>query len=317
MLAIILTVLKMIGIIVLVLLGLLLLLLLLFLFVPVRYRAKGIYKEKEIYIQGRATWLLHSVSALAAFEQGQKEAPFYMRLKILGIPVLDSRKPKRDRNKKVKKSKNKKEKDWKEDDVSKEIQTASVNIEEKQEDAIEVQSEASVQVPYYQEEDELEDTIQEKSNYFQKIKIIYLKFVNFFKNIKFTFQKICDTIRKIKSNIKYYLHLLQLDSTKQAFAVCKKQLGCVLKRIVPKKYNIKLHLGFEDPAIMGEILAVWGMLYPFHQGAIDIQPEFEQAVIEGDFYFKGHIRFFTFVRAACICFFDKNIKQLIKHLRKS
>lgn len=152
---------------------------------------------------------------------------------------------------------------------------------------------------------------------FSKIKIIFINFVNFFKNITFTFQKIYGTIIRIKDNIKYYLELLQLDSTKQALSVCRKQLGWIFKKILPKKFRINFHLGFEDPAVMGEVLAVWGMFYPLHQGNINIQPEFDRSVIEGEFTLKGCMSVYVFVRAACILFFDKNIKLLIKHLKRN
>lgn len=328
MLAVLLNILKVIGIIILVVLGIIILLLFMILFIPIRYRAKGAYQEKKAFLQGRVTWFLHSVSVWAEYEYGQ---PFHMRVKILGIPVLDNQKPKRDRNKKNKRTKNNTS-----DNVDAgAIMTASVIEENPDADADDSgprsMEASSVQVPYeeYQNDGEStsegngqnqpaeahDDRSSEKGNCFQKIKAFFLKFVNIFKNIKFTIQKICDTIRKIKDNIKYYLELLQLDSTKQAFAVCKTQSFRVLKKIIPAKYDVKLHLGFADPAVLGEVLAVWGMLYPFHQGAIEIQPEFEQEVMEGSFHFKGRISIFVLVRAGCVCYFDKNIRQLIKHFK--
>ncbi len=99
--------------------------------------------------------------------------------------------------------------------------------------------------------------------------------------------------------------------------MCRKQLGWVFKKILPKKFRINLHLGFEDPAVMGEVLAVWGMFYPLHQGNIDIQPEFDRSVIEGAFSLKGCMSVYVFVKVACILFFDKNIKLLIKHLKRN
>jgi hypothetical protein len=67
---------------------------------------------------------------------------------------------------------------------------------------------------------------------------------------------------------------------------------------------------------MGEVLAVWGMLYPFHMGKIDIRPEFDTAVIEGNFTAKGHICVVSIIKAACILYFDKNIKLLIRRLKR-
>jgi len=77
---------------------------------------------------------------------------------------------------------------------------------------------------------------------------------------------------------------------------------------------VKLHLGFEDPATMGNVLAVWGMAYPFHMGKVDIQPEFDKKIIEGTFWFKGKISFYVFVWTVWLLLTDKNIKQLRKQL---
>jgi hypothetical protein len=67
---------------------------------------------------------------------------------------------------------------------------------------------------------------------------------------------------------------------------------------------------------MGEVLAIWGMLYPLHMGNVDINPEFETAVMEGDFYLKGRICIISILKAACILYFNKNIKLLIKRLKR-
>lgn len=91
----------------------------------------------------------------------------------------------------------------------------------------------------------------------------------------------------------------------------------IAKSLSPQKFQVNLHLGFEDPAVLGEILAVWGMLYPFHQGRIDIVPEFGQTILEGDILLKGKISLFVYLKVALILFFDKNIKQLIKQIKRS
>lgn len=328
MVSILLTVLKIIGIVLLVILGLFVLILLLVLFVPVRYRAKGDYHDTSIAAGMHVTWLLHAASFKADYTSGQA---FHMRLKIFGIPVYDNQKTggKKFRNKKSVSTKNK-------TGSAGEIQAAS--FEDAQEDITEKKetiisendyeadnslswiSDDNVEQNLTADTSELEDFSEKETGIrkiFLKIKTFFINFVNFFKNIKFTFQKICGTIIKIKDNIKYYLELLQLDSTKQAFSVCKEQLAWVFKKVSPKKFRINLHLGFDDPAIMGEVLAVWGMFYPLHQGAIDIQPEFDASVIEGNFSLKGHTSVYVFAKAACVLFFDKNIKLLIKHLKCS
>ncbi len=249
------TVLKIIGIVILVLLGLILFVLLLVLFVPVRYRGSGSYQNGTFMTTLRGSWLLHIVSVMGAYQNGQE---LHLVLRIFGIPFFDTF-----RNKKAKPTK-------------RFLKLFSL----------------------------------------AKIKDFFTKFVNFFKKIKFTFDKVCDTMVRIKKNIKYYLELLQRDSTKQALSVCWGQFGRIVKKVAPRKFRVNLHLGFEDPAVMGQVLAVWGMLYPLHLGAVDIQPEFDQVVLEGDFSFQGKVSVIVFVHAGCVLLFNKDLKGLIKSLRQ-
>lgn len=309
MISVLLTILKIIGIAALVILGVILLILLLVLFVPVRYAADGSCLDGGASAEVRVTWLLHAVSAKAAYCKGQA---FHMCLRLFGIPVYDNLKP-RDRKSKNKKIKSTETKHGR----TGEIQAASIEDRPDEKISADDAAEYGLFTDNKTQDSHVEHMEEPKSNIFQKIKQIFVNFVNFFKNIKFTFHKICDTIVKIKDNIKYYLKLLQLDSTKQAFATCRKQFGKVVKKIVPRKFQINLHLGFDDPATMGEVLAVWGMFYPWHQGHVNIQPEFDTAVIEGNFFLKGRISIHVFVQAACILYFNKNIKLLIKRFKRS
>lgn len=78
--AVLLLILKIIGIILLILLGLILLILAVVLFVPVRYQVSGSIGEKTI-VRIAVTWLLHAVSWRAAYE----EEGFSSQLRIFGI----------------------------------------------------------------------------------------------------------------------------------------------------------------------------------------------------------------------------------------
>ncbi len=318
------TVLKIIGIVILVLLGLILFVLLLVLFVPVRYRGSGSYQNGTFMTTLRGSWLLHIVSVMGAYQNGQE---LHLVLRIFGIPFFDTF-----RNKKAKPTKTKGK-------PTGEIQAASSEKDDSgylgseetfQEENFQEKDfqEESFDEESFQEENFYEDSSQEENSYqkygqtvkkpniIQKIKDFFTKFVNFFKKIKFTFDKVCDTMVRIKKNIKYYLELLQRDSTKQALSVCWGQFGRIVKKVAPRKFRVNLHLGFEDPAVMGQVLAVWGMLYPLHLGAVDIQPEFDQVVLEGDFSFQGKVSVIVFVHAGCVLLFNKDLKGLIKSLRQ-
>ncbi len=298
------TVLKIIGIVILVLLGLILFVLLLVLFVPVRYRGSGSYQNGTFMTTLRGSWLLHIVSVMGAYQNGQE---LHLVLRIFGIPFFDTF-----RNKKAKPTKTKGK-------PTGEIQAAS---SEKDDSGYLGSEETFQEENFYEDSSQEENSYQKygqtvkKPNIIQKIKDFFTKFVNFFKKIKFTFDKVCDTMVRIKKNIKYYLELLQRDSTKQALSVCWGQFGRIVKKVAPRKFRVNLHLGFEDPAVMGQVLAVWGMLYPLHLGAVDIQPEFDQVVLEGYFSFQGKVSVIVFVHAGCVLLFNKDLKGLIKSLRQ-
>jgi len=299
-------VLKIVGIAFLVILGLVLLILLLVLFVPVRYRGNGSYYESAFSTKLNFSWF-HMISIWGVFQKGQEQR-FHIYLKVFGITIYDNlrKASKKRKHKKIKSTKTKLE-------HSSEIQAAETQEEDTISDQATVEEEKPLAEEVYSD---IKDTALIESDIPEKKQTIFLKIKQFFKNIKFTFNKVCDTMVRIKDNIKYYLEVLQLESTKLAFATCQKQLGYVLRKLSPRNFQVNLHLGFDDPAVMGEVLAVWGMLYPMHLGKIDIQPEFDKVVMEADFSFRGRISVFVFVRTACILFFNKNIKSLLKQLKR-
>jgi hypothetical protein len=296
---VLLTILKILGIAILVILGILLAALILVLFVPIRYKAKGGFDGKNVDVGANVSWLLGFIHFKAGYKYSE---PFHIKLKILGIPIYDNLKEKKPKkSKKRKKAKEKVEIDKKaEKDVN------IVQNEMQNSDNI-VKTEPKVLNEY--DENKIEDKIEEnKQSLFDKI-------ADVFKKIKFTFEKICDTIKTIRDNIDYYIRLLNLESTKAAFELCKKQIFKLLKLLCPRKYHVNLHLGFNDPSTMGEVMAVYGILYPWHRGKIEILPEYDVAVMEGGFYIKGRICVVSIIKAACIVYFNKNVKLFIKHLK--
>lgn len=309
--SILLTILKIIGIGILVILGIIILLVLLVLFVPVRYKAGGSYMDSRADVFGKASWLIGMVSVTFCYQNKQ---PFHIRANVFCIPVFDNLKKRKQKKKKFRKHKKEEP----------QLQAASVPggiAEQNEPDTAEARTEKDTNSEPLAKEmegrtadeveaSEIEKEKTDKITFFQKIQDIFIKFIEFFENFKFTFQKMYVIIMEIKDNIKYYLELLQQESTKRVLALCKKQLLRILKNLCPQKYSVNLHLGFGDPAVLGNVLAVWGMLYPLHMGRIDIRPEFEQEIMEGAFSLKGRLRICVLAWTAWLFFTDKNIKQL-------
>lgn len=355
MISVILTILKILGLILLILLGILILVVCLVLFIPVRYRIEGDYQSSKATVSSRVTWLLHFVSARILMEY-ENAFSLHIAVRVLGIPIFDNKKKAAKKKKKESKEAGYNPEEPSPDGTDTEIQAASTdnsgNSESNNEESASWQrsdleelelegtkvretkgEESEILESKILESEILETEIEEaeikeveieeskneadKKSLFEKLYIIFGKFMQFIENIRYTFHKLCDTIVKIRDNLNYYLDLLQKQSTTRAIGTCKTQLIRIAKSLSPQKFQVNLHLGFEDPAVLGEILAVWGMLYPFHQGRIDIVPEFGQTILEGDILLKGKISLFVYLKVALILFFDKNIKQLIKQIKRS
>ena len=170
-----------------------------------RYSGKGSYDGSASAVGLRASWLLHMISVRGEY---QSEQALHICLRIFGIRIYDNLRTdrKKNRHKKVKSTKTKTK------DTG-EIQAASseesvweapcLEPERKDDPCAENAAAGARTAGSAGSSDESVDNSEKKPGIVQKIKNFLINFVNFFKNITFTIHKVCDTIVKIKDNIKY------------------------------------------------------------------------------------------------------------------
>ncbi len=315
MISILLTILKILGLLLLSVLGILLVLILLVLFVPVRYRIVLHRKETEkapVTAKVSITWLLHMVSAVFSYPE---EA--YVKIKLFFITVFRSDQPPKEKIKKEKKQKEKtQKKSHKTEEGTKNEKINASRQEEKRD--VDKENDKEEQRKTEQEEDKKEqkensdntgEDKESKEDFFKKL-------LSILKNIKYTITKICDKIKHIVNNIRYYIDILKSDTFRMAWSVCSPQVFGLLKSILPNKIQGKLRIGTGDPASTGQVLAAYGILYPLLGNHIEIIPDFEQQIVEGDLLIKGKITFFRLVKTAWIVYFNKNLRQLIKLFKR-
>ena len=95
-----------------------------------------------------------------------------------------------------------------------------------------------------------------------------------------------------------------------------KRLGHILKRLRPRKLTVTAVVGTGSPDTTGYLYGIYGMLLPKMGKGICITPDFEQAVLEGDFKASGH---FT---VACVVFhslrllMDRRLQELRDKIRE-
>lgn len=290
-LTVLLLILKILGIVLLVLLGILLALLLIVLFVPVRYQGSGYREEGDpvpVHVQLKVTWLLHLVRVSFIYPEQA-----FLKVKILFFQILPVKEKK-------KKASNKKEADGKKPKTDKK----------------EVGSDVSDTTSDQKISDEGNTAVEDGGDDRRTLLDFVRKLFSAIRNIKYTIRKIYDKINHIIHNIRYYIKILQTESFKRAFVLCREQLLRLMKIVLPRKVSGTFTIGMEDPAATGQILSIYGILYPLIGDSITVIPDFEKPVMEGSFRFKGKITAFTLIRIAAKIYFDKDLKRVICLFKK-
>lgn len=331
MLHIILLILKIIGIVLLVLLGLLVLAAAAFLFVPLKYRFRGTWLT-GLDGEGRVSWLFHILSARFTIEENELKA----RVRLFGFPVWrfgweeDEEKKEKKRlrrlKKKRKKAKKRKKKAKKEEKLSEENSGKELTENtEKEQETDTVFPEQEVSEDTAEDEVVIKDTTAEEASHktgrnrkkkrgpISKIKAFFRKIAN----LKYTWQKICDTIKGIKGKVSYIKEWWVAEETKAAYVLCRERLLLMVKHLKPKIFRLSLVYGTGDPAVTGKILAVISMIYPFFQDNIHIEPHFDEVILNGDVKIKGRIRSSVLLWHAFKVYRDKNFKRALKTIRRS
>ena len=133
--------------------------------------------------------------------------------------------------------------------------------------------------------------------------------------IKCTWKNLCDNIKNIAEKKDKILEFLVKENHKAAFERGKKELVWVRRFLKPKKLRVRLHYGFEDPYHTGQVLALCGMLYAFIGEDMDLEPDFEKRVLEGDVYVKGRLRAVHMAVFAAKLLLDQNIRSTYHDIR--
>ncbi len=141
-------------------------------------------------------------------------------------------------------------------------------------------------------------------------------FFQFFKKIGYTFSTLCDRIKAIKDQWEYYTGIFSDEKNIQIINNCLGQVKKGIGHIMPRKCKGFLRIGMEDPAWTGRILSILGVLYPLYGEKIKIIPEFEQRVFEGEILLAGRIRTVVLLRIGLKLYFNRELKQLMKALKK-
>lgn len=143
----------------------------------------------------------------------------------------------------------------------------------------------------------------------------YQKILAWIQKIKCTFRKLCDRIKSLSVKKEKIEDFLQNEVHKGAYQKCKKELFRLLRHLKPKKTDIRLIYGFEDPYYTGQVLAAFSVLYPFLGGCTSVTPDFEHQVLKGSVHLKGKIYLCHFVQIGWNLIWSKNVRQTYHDIR--
>ena len=314
MLGILLTILKIIGIILLVLIGLILTVVAVILLVPIRYRGEGAREKKVLSGSAKITWLLHILSIDVSYSSGSSGGMLFS-VRLFGKIIY----PKAEKPLKEKKEKTAKPQPKKNETPKPQVLLPALPEPQKEADSDTKQAE-SKEPQESQKQQETQDTKTSKPRR-DPVAFIKSKFEEVKKKllaIKDKFHATKAKLQKTKNKLEYWRNLLTSEPMKEAIATLWKRTKGLFRHILPRKLTGRVRFGFDDPSMTGKVLAYLSMLYPFTKDNLVIEPEFEteELILEGNLAFRGKIRLGYLVYVALCVVLNKNIRRQYKRLRQ-
>ena len=332
---VVLTILKIIGIILLVILAVLLLLLLAVLFVPLRYRVHGRKEtKKEPEADGTMTWFLHLLRADLTYRDREGVAV----IRVCGFRLktfrFGEKKPERGN------APQKAEPSGKAiEEVTPEKGTLeeSAQVTEAAEESAPVTEAAEEAAPVTEAPKEAASAKGAGSGKQKKEKQLHGGPVARLMNLAAQFlNKILDLLLQVPglpAEVYDRIDIIQEKICKKYDLIRKKAepflsieaehmfwkgigyLKYLIRGYAPRKITGYLHFGTGSPDLTGWLTGLVYMLLPESGTEYDVDPDFYEAVLETDTEVKGHIRAYRVAWVGLRLLFDKEFRVLFARIR--
>lgn len=332
MLTVVLSVLRVIGLILLIVLGIVLGLLLLVLFMPIVYKVHADKQEGTglntdgLTAYAKVRWFFGLIRASYCYPD-----PGNAVVKVLFFTVYDSGKEtdeKTDREAEQETGKKSGRKFGKKSEKAKKLRTEDKQGETSEESQAEIQADfvktEVVEGPRTDTAQGMaEDWIdQEKVSEHEaaweeiRAKLRGEEPESKFDKIIYTFRNTCDKISDIRENISYYRNVLEDEQTKRLFHHLLLRVGRTLKNIRPRKLQADIRFGTGAPDTTGYLFGLYGMFaYSLGKHFI-LTPDFERAALEGSFYARGHIMPVQVLWHGLMLVLDKKLWDFIARVKR-
>jgi len=315
--------LKCIGILLLVILGVILVTLFLVLLAPVRYKGKLDKKEapEEIF---RADGLISWLNPFARVRIRYTEKKLHYTVRIFGLCLLNSDKPKKEKKQKEKRKKKTKKKQHTvvitltetESAGEPEEQGSESNYVPEPAEETTADSNAVLSADGGAGETENSGAEEEKKSLFAKIKGVYEKIKNIPALVKQKVTKFINAIKLLWYKKEKTIAFFEDELHKTAMGKAWDTIKQVLRHVLPGKIEGHVEFGTGDPESTGKALGVLGVLYAWYGKGVTVVPDFYEKRVVAELKFKGRIRCGTLLIKGIRLIRDKHVKRFRKNFKK-
>ena len=313
MVHVLLIILKVLGITLLILLGLVLLLVILALAAPFCYSLEGEYYGDPKAV-GRVRWLCFVLD----FKGVYGNSKFLYYLKSFGFTISTNDEADKHYHKGL------------DDETEEEMDTAaedreamSVPVKLVEDDFNDYMKETQAPAQRKSLLQKIDDKVRQAVEWITtipmrihyKISEILSRILDFLANITENINKL---IKKRDDILEKYAEVRQFlgeEETKKALRDCKKYFLKSWRHVRPRRFHGVVHFGMEDPAETGKVLGAVAMLFPVYRDRLVIAPDFEQKILEGEFYARGRIRIGFFMLLGIQMVLNRNLLGRIQKVR--
>lgn len=305
----ILTILKVAGIVLLSLLGLILVLAFLALVLPVRYRLSCTAEEgKRPQALLKISYFLRIIRARAEYTDA-----LYVSVKVFFFTIFQMQIPDKDQGEEEEYDLS--ELDEALDALDEEEEAQTLDSENATEIEVSGEGDTGEDAEISQEPENVDETESEERPGEDTESVpdedeepsdsLYDK-------IKFKVDEICDKIKRVRSEIRYYRNLYNSNEAKNAVFVIKKRLMRILKKLMPRRAHADVTFGFDSPDLTGKVYGLYTIFAKRFDRASRVIPDFDRKIFEGDLWCKGHFNIWCFIWNGLAIILNKNVRKIYK-----
>lgn len=299
MLSVLLTVLKITGIVLASLIGIIILLLLLVLFVPLRYEVYARYYDDKPYSKGSASWLFRLIRF--KYEYRHNEQFLYM-LKVLFFklwPKTADTKPSVGTRFVFD------EEDEAEDEADSKSADDDCNADGDSVSDCDTAGDS---------DDDSEGDCDRKNGGNVNSCSLCDRFKSLKKKLLSLYDSICRKRDDAADKLNAIRDFVNDEDNKRLAGFIISQLKILLRKLCPKRGRLHVRYGTGDIESTGKIAMYVAVLYGLAGLDVDIIPDFDEKVLEGEMFIKGRIRLVSIVIIAVRLYMNKQFKRVVLNM---